>query len=712
MEGVFKYQLALQRPSKQSLLEIIGSLKPVFHEESNIVVVAVCMGAGIAAYFSMPYELPAAFVVFMGLLAASLALRFAKVSRAVAQSLMFVFIFCAGFSIADLRSDRVAAPLMPEIADYYSLSGTIDERLTDSKGQDRLVISGLEVDELSADETPAKIRIQVRTAIDSHLGPGDRVQLDANLSAPQGPVAAGSFNFARNDWFNQIGGVGFAISAISSLSEPSPDSSKLNAIRHKVGQRLSGQMSPREGALATALLTGDRSALPREVVNEMRDAGLAHLLAISGLHMGLVSATIFFMVEAMLALWPSLALRVPSAKIAAVVAWVSALGYLALSGMGVSTIRAFLMVSIALVGILLDRRAISLRSIALAAITIMLIWPETLVSVGFQMSFAAVTALVVFYDTWGRKLMFGGFTKGGKRLGFMQKLAGVFIAAVMTTLVAELAIAPIALYHFQSMALYGLLANIIAVPLMSFLVMPLLLLTLLLMPFGLEWLVLPLVEPCLTLMMSIAAEVSGLPGSTLSVPQLPFVFIGMALIVAFLLTLVRGRINYGLVPLGLLLMLYASQHTNEPDIYISREGKILAIKQTSGLLAFNSNRHSYQKDAWRRLNGEGADVSQPLPRLAQSCDAEGCLYSSDRKDIPSIARVTSLAGLMSECGRSDIIIAEGVSGRYCRSGGLVLDYKRLDAGPISLWIEDGKVQEMKTRTQSLGQRPWIPAVLD
>lgn len=687
---------------------MITDLKPTFQEESTIVAIAIALAVGIGFYFTIPQEMPISFTVATGMCLLAILLRFSKVHQVIHQSLLYTLVCIIGFIVADARTDRMAAPVLAEVADYYSVQGTVDERQVDSKGRDRLIVTDLEIKGLAPDQTPAKIRVQVRTHIDDNLAPGDRVLFDANLAAPQGPVAAGSFNFARNAWFDQVGGVGFAVSDIESISVSSEKISTLNTIRHSVGQRIAHQMSAKEAALATALLTGDRSALPPDVVAQMRDAGLAHLLAISGLHMGLVTATIFFVIEALLSLVPAIALRIPPAKIAAIFAWVSALGYLALSGMGVSTIRAFLMVSIALIGILMNRRAISVRSIALAAITIMLIWPETLVSVGFQMSFAAVTGLVIFYEKWGRKMIFGGFSSDGKGFGFRHKLSGLFIASIATSLVSEIAIAPIALYHFQTVALYGLLANLIAVPLMSFLIMPLLLLILLLMPFGLEWLIAPAVEFCLSFLMSVAEEVSSLPGSTASTPVLPFTFLVFALAVGLALTMLRGRILYSFSALCLALMIYVSQNTNEPDIYISEGGKVVAVKQQSGDLAFDSARHSYQKDAWRRLNGEGAATSEPLLRLTKDCDKQGCLYSSDRKDIPTIARVTSLEGLMNECGRSDIIIAQDVSGRYCHSAGLVIDYKLLKEGPISIWIKNGNVDSFKTRTESLGKRPWVP----
>ena len=690
---------------------MVINLKPGLHEECSIVTAAVCLATGIGLYFALPYDIPRTFTVTLAIALLMVVFRFSYLPQRVLRGLLYALVCIIGFVVADVRTNRVAAPVLGEIADYYTVTGMVDERQTNSKGRDHLVVSDLVISGLREDQTPAKIKVQVRTKIDDSLAPGDRVQFDANLSAPSGPVAAGSFNFARKSWFDRIGGVGFAVSEITQISTASFEESKLNKLRHDIGLKLTDRMEAKEAALATALLTGNRTALPANVVDAMRDAGLAHLLAISGLHMGLVTAAVFFIFEALLSLIPAVALRVPPSKIAALFAWGAALGYLALSGMPVSTLRAFLMVSIALMGILMNRRAISVRSIALAAIAIMLIWPETLISVGFQMSFAAVTGLVVFYEKWGRKLIFGGFSRDGKAFSFVQKMSGLFVASIATSLVSEIAIAPIALYHFQTVALYGLLANLIAVPLMSFLIMPLLLLTLLLMPFGLEWLVTPFVEFCLSLLMAIAAEVSAMPGSTASTPMLPVTFLFLALVVGLSLTMLRGRFLYGFSALCVVLMVYVSQHTNEPDIYVSKGGKILAVKQKSGELAFNSGRHSYQKDAWLRLNGERDDASPTLLRIKQDCDGHGCLYSSDRDDIPTIVRVTTLEGLMNECGRAKIIVAQGVNGKYCRSSGLVIDYKMLNDGPISIWIEEGGIKKIETSAKNLGKRPWVQVKL-
>lgn len=305
---------------------MITGFKPTFHEESNIVAIAVALAVGIGFYFTIPQEIPISFTIITGMCLLAILLRFSKVHQVLHQSLLYGLVCLIGFIVADARTDRVAAPVLAEVGGYYSVQGTVDERQVDSKGRDRLVVTELEIKGLSPDQTPSKIRVQVRTHIDDKLAPGDRVLFDANLSAPQGPVAAGSFNFARKAWFDQFGGVGFAVSDIEAISTSSPQSSSLNEIRHSVGQRLAKQMSAKEAALATALLTGDRSALPPDVVDQMRDAGLAHLLAISGLHMGLVTATIFFVIEALLSLVPAVALRIPPAKIAAIFAGVSALG--------------------------------------------------------------------------------------------------------------------------------------------------------------------------------------------------------------------------------------------------------------------------------------------------------------------------------------------------------------------------------------------------
>jgi len=239
------------------------------------------------------------------------------------------------------------------------------------------------------------------------------------------------------------------------------------------------------GAIAAALMTGDRGGIPQDVTNAMRDSGLAHVLAISGLHMVIMAGTVFWLVRALLALSPSLALRFPIKKWAAAIALLAAAFYLALSGAAVPTVRAWIMMSIFLIAVMLDRPALTMRNVALAALAILIVEPESLFDPSFEMSFAAVIGLVALYEWLSRRdrarLRDVSPVWRGLRFG-----GGLVFGAAMTTIVAGTAVAPFAVYHFHRMSHFGLMANMIAAPLISLLIMPMAVIALIAMPFGLE----------------------------------------------------------------------------------------------------------------------------------------------------------------------------------------------------------------------------------
>jgi len=424
------------------------------------------------------------------------------------------------------------------------------------------------------------------------------------------------------------------------------------------------------------------------------------------LHMGLVTATIFFMIEAFLALFPSIALRIAPAKIAAVVAWCGALAYLFLSGGAVSTVRAFIMVSVALVAVLIDRKAFSLRSVAIAAIFIVLVQPDAVISVGFQMSFAAVTALVVVYNRYGLTLIYGKAIKKEGGLKWYHKLGGVMIASVITTLVAELAIAPFALYHFQNIVLYGILANTIVIPIISFWVMPLLLLSLILMPLGgLDWMILPFVEQGLNIVVDTALWVSALPGATAHIPAMGSIFLIVAFIGFLAWVIVKSWHGTVALVVATSLMLLLAGLQQPPKGFISKEGNVFALSQNDGKLAFNAARHSYTKENWQRASGEKPISDGPVPILNKACDPVSCLYSDDFG--LTIAQVKTFAALMADCGRVDIIIAPELTGRACKGPTLVVDWRILAEGPLA--IVKTKTGELSLqKTQEKGRvRPWL-----
>lgn len=300
-----------------------------------------------------------------------------------------------------------------------------------------------------------------------------------------------------------------------------------------------------EGAIAAALMTGERGAIPEKLLSAMRDSGLAHLLAISGLHIGLIGGFIFFAVRLCLAASERLALRWPIKKFAAVAAFFGCLAYLLISGMTLPTQRAFLMLSLVMLANLIDRSAISMNLVAWAAAVILLVFPESLMSVSFQMSFAAVIALVAFYEAATARTV---LTSG--RRSKVMRFVLYFGAVLMTTVIATLATAPFAVFHFNRLALLGVMANMVALPLAALWIMPLALISFVMMPFGLEAGPLFLMGWGIEQVLAVAIAVQAMPGAIALIPAVPGWTLGVIALGGLWLCLWRTRWRFvGVVPL-------------------------------------------------------------------------------------------------------------------------------------------------------------------
>ena len=325
----------------------------------------VGFGLGIAAYFSLPAEpgiwpLAASAIVVV----AAVILR----RRPYGAVLIGLAALAAGFSLAQLRTLTVAAPVLERRIGPATVTGTIEAVSLHRRGMRRVTILEPRIARLPGEETPRRIRISLRTD-DPALEPGRVITVRAILRPPLAPVIPGGFDFARRAWYRQLGGVGFAVSrpTIAPARDPPGLRARINRMRQSIVQRIANALPGEEGAIAAALTTGERGAIPERVLVAMRDAGLAHLLAISGLHFSLVAALLFGGLRAALAAVPAVALRYPIKKWAAAGALAGALVYLVISGASIPTQRAFLMLSVVLLAVMLDRAAISMRLVAVAA---------------------------------------------------------------------------------------------------------------------------------------------------------------------------------------------------------------------------------------------------------------------------------------------------------------------------------------------------------
>jgi competence protein ComEC len=392
--------------------------------------------------------------------------------------------FASGFAAAKLRTEMVRAPVLAHELRYVNVAGYIEAHELRDKGRARLTLRVLSLGDLGPNERPYRVRLSLPAGC---CGCADR-RGDASAAARAGRARRLRFrspslvlparrhrlchrqtHHPRRPTSDAVGPGGLGPSRCGQSRRQRP---------HQ------GGITGETGEIAAALITGERGGISEQVSQAMRDSGLAHILSISGLQMAIMARTVFWLVRALLALVPSLALRYPIKKWAAAAALVAATFYLALSGAAVPTVRSWIMMSIVLIAVMLDRPALTMRNVALAALAILLVAPESLFEPSFEMSFAAVIALVALYEwlsTRGRSLHDVSPVWVALRRG--ASLAG---AAAATTLVASAAIAPFAVYHFHRMTHFGLIANLVAAPLVSLLIMPMALLSLLAMPFGLE----------------------------------------------------------------------------------------------------------------------------------------------------------------------------------------------------------------------------------
>lgn len=671
--------------------------------------VPAAFGLGIGLYFAWPSE-PAA---WLGAAALAASLPILLAGRRWAPLFLLGGALAAGatgFLLAQARTARVAAPVLGRSLGPAVVEGRLIAAEALAAGE-RLIIEHPVIAGLSPAATPARVRVTLRRPLPG-LRPGLWVRVRAQLLPPPPPAEPGAFDFPRQAFFQRLGAVGFALGQAAIIPPPPAAGAGalsdratllLHGIRHDVSQRIFKVLPGAVGGMAAALTTGERSYVPERVQAVMRDAGLAHLLAIAGLHLSLVAGGLFFMVRLLIAAIPVLALTGDGKKWAAAVSLLGAFLYLLMSGAAVPTQRAFIMTAAVLLAILLDRRPVSLYLVGWAALVVLAIQPESLLQAGFQMSFAAVLALVAAYEVWGSR--FGAWHQAA---GPGRRVALHLFAIAFTSLVAGLATAPFALYHFDRFVTYGLIGNILAVPITAFWVMPWAMVAFLLMPFHLESLGLIPMGLGIGAVIRVATFVAGLPGDVILMPQMPQA--GMLLLVAggLWLCLWRRRWRlYGLLPIALGLATIAL--TPRPDLVIAGNGRLLALRQADGRLTISPGRGNRMAvETWLERDGAARAAPWPLDGATTDgtlrCDPLGCFY---RRHGILVALPVSEAALPTDCSLAQIVVSRVPVPGQCHSARLVIDAGDLARqGAYALYIAANGRVRVENVAGYRGLRPW------
>ena len=434
----------------------------------------VAFGGGAAIYFGLPGEPMLAPVVAATGLAAGLyaAARGWGRSRALAVAAALLAFGAAGFAVSAAKTRLMAAPVAPAFKRPVTVEAWVVDVASADATRPRLLVAPAYVSGLPWRDTPVRVRMTLRKG--AVPGPGSAVRLVGVLGPPPSPAAPGAYDFARDAWFAQVGGSGLALKPAEAITlAPPPFGLRLemavNAGRWSLARRIVDRMGAREGGLAAALVTGHQAWLQPADVQAMRDSGLAHILSISGVHMAIVGGFVFALLRLVIAAWPWAALRVPGKKVAAAGAFAAVVGYVVLAGAPPPAVRSALTAGIAFVAVLLDRRALSLHSLAVAALVVLACQPEAVAQPGFQMSFAATAALLSLAESWPRRLH---EISVPAPIRWAQRGWDWLVAGLAVSLVAGLATDPFAIQHFNRVTLWSLPANLLADVISSFLVMP------------------------------------------------------------------------------------------------------------------------------------------------------------------------------------------------------------------------------------------------
>ena len=637
------------------------------------------LACGVAAWFGWPVEPGAAVYLGLGavvLLAGGLWHWGPEAAQPVVVALACV---AAGALAAGFRAQHVAAPVL-EFRYYGPVQGRIVEIDRSQNDALRLTLDRVVLDRLAPARTPARVRVSLQGVQDAGFSPGQVVILTAHLSAPEGAVEPGGFDFRRMAFFDRLGAVGYTRTPVLLWAEAEAGTQWINRLRSAMGAGMRAQMPSQAGAFAAGAMTGDRSGIDQDTVQALRDSNLSHLLAISGMNLAFLIGFVFALVRYGVALIPPLALRVDSRKVAAVISLGVAGFYLLLSGANVATERAFLMVAVMLGAILLDRRALTLRSVAISAVIILLWQPESLAEPGFQMSFAATVSLIAGF----------GALDGAVLRERLPRWVIPLFTLVLSSVLAGLATAPYAAAHFNRFTDYGLLANLMTVPMMS-LVMASGAVAALLVPLGLEALPLWVMEQAARWILFVAHRVAGLDGAVTPVVTpgpwvLPLITLG-----GMLAVLARGRWRLaGGVPVVLALGLWSQ--ADRPALLVSADGALAGLMGPEGRALSAPRGAGFAAGNWLQNDGDlaaqEAAAARPGfsgPKGARAFDLAGVRgVVLTGKEAP--------AAVATACAEHEIVvlaaIAEGPAPGRC----LLIDRRYLKAsGSLALDVVDGAI---------------------
>ncbi|MDQ4060421.1 MAG: ComEC family competence protein [Pseudomonadota bacterium] len=701
-------------PGSLSLAGAVGWFRAQLAEEAARGRLAlwtpVAFAGGIVAYFALPRE-PQLWALGAGVLVAGFAAYCCRGRAAAFGASLGAMLFVAGAAVAKLHVLHSSTPVLVERVNSASIEGRITAVERTAQGL-RLTVRPSSLRGVSPERMPSAIRLTWRNG-GPLPSPGTRIRARAALSPPPGPVAPGAHDPARELYFAGVGAVGVIIGqpdfspAADEVSLRDRLSAGIFALRQGITARIRETVPGEEGAIAAALLAGERGGISAATNEALRASGLAHVISISGLHMALCAGSVFVFVWSLLALVPGLALRRPIRKWAALAALAATTGYLALSGADYAAQRSYVMVTVMFLAILCDRQALAMRNVAAAALIVLLLFPQSVLSASFQMSFAATAALIAAYEAGAARLRPELAARSlAARLPLLA--AGVLIGAGVTSVVAGLAADPFAALHFHKVAMYSVIANMAAGPVIDLLVMPLGFAGLAAMPFGLDPLFLEPMRWGVAWMLRVAQDVASWPGAVQPVAAMPSPALWLALGGGLWLCLWRGAWRLWGAPLILVAWAVALLSPERADVLIDGNGRTAAVRQGDGRLAIvRLSRGRFAAARWLEADADPRSLADESLQAGTRCDALGCTSALPGNRIVALALHPQ--AFLDDCRRAAILVTPLQAPPDCDGPRLLIDRKRLERyGAHALQWPAGK-EAPRIATAWPGPRPWTRA---
>ena len=691
--GFWKAQFSRGRERIESFLEAERAQLPPW--------AVVGFGAGIAAWFALgtQREWLAFLAAASGVSIAGFTFGEGRGARAIA---FFALAMTLGCALVWARSIWVAAPRLdrPVVATFEARVEKIEPLV--AKGDVRLTLAP------SDTSLPHRVRLSLPLEdAPKGLSAGAVISARARLTPPPPMALPGTYDFARDAWFRGIGGVGRALGPVELRS---PGRSRgLDDVRERLGEHIRSRLPGPAGGIATALVTGDQNAVPKDDADAMRRSGLTHLLSVSGLHIAAVIGATMLLTLKLLALSERLALRFNLVLVAAGAGAIAGIAYTLLTGAQVPTVRSCIVALLVLVGIAIGREALSMRLLSVAALVILVSKPESLAGASFQLSFAAVTSIIALHSTaWARR------TFMRRDEGVVARIGRAGLAMLATGLVVEVALIPLALYHFHRAGLYGIGANLVAIPLTTFAIMPLEAASLLLDSVGLGAPLWYLTGLSIDFLLWIARSVGSATGAVATMAAMPGWAFAVIVAGGLWLALWSGRVRLlGVIPI--VIGAAASVAAPTPDLLVTGDGKHFAVVAADGTPRILRDRTG---DFMREVFAESAGFDGD-PHVLDEAPFASCSHDACIADVKSAGRSWRVLATRSSawldwndlvrfCGAADIAVSDRWLPRGCAPRWLKLDRDSLArTGGVAIYL--GHTPRVATVTEELGQHPWAPA---